>query len=204
MSNARELPTRRTAIAAAAALAVATLAGLPGLARAEELVLHGPHPSLRQNAVSVQFLMGHGFGDSFSGTGMGLGYGMMLRGPLWLDLQMNVRAASCSVFTNRCGVRGSDTEIMAGLAWRFRTDVPAVPYVRGAVGLLHLFPKGADSAVGVGARGGVGVRYYIFDWFGLGLEMGLSVGHGYFADGYQPSKTYTVGDVGVGVEAQFH
>jgi hypothetical protein len=216
MSNVRELPTpprrrrrRRPSVAALVAAASATAvaaflgAGVGGRARADDLILQGPHPELKHNAVSVQLLMGHGFGDSFSGSGVGVGYGLMLRGPLWLDLQMNVRAASCSVFTGRCGTKGSDAEILAGVAWRFRTDIPVVPYVRGLAGLLYLFPEGADSAVGIGARGGAGMRYYIWDWFGLGIELGLSVGHGFYGDAHEGSRTHAVGDVALGVEAQF-
>jgi hypothetical protein len=140
MSNVREPPTRsrlvaRLVVAAAAAGLAASLGGGGAVRRAhaaEELMLQGPHPELKENAVSVLALMGHGFGDSFSGSGVGLGYGLMLRGPLWLDLQTNIRTKGCSLFTGRCGTKGSDVELLAGFAWRFRTDIPVVPYVRGA------------------------------------------------------------------------
>ena len=52
-------------------------------------------------------------------------------------------------------------------------------------------------------RGGAGARYYIFDWLGFGIELGLTLGHGYFDSTYRGSHSYTVGDVAVGVEAQF-
>jgi hypothetical protein len=62
---------------------------------------------------------------------------------------------------------------------------------------------GEDAAVGLAVRGGAGMRYYIWDWFGLSLELGLSLGRGSYADSYPASHNYAVGDVALGVEAQF-
>jgi hypothetical protein len=171
--------------------------------RADEIVLAGPHPSLKQNAVNLQFLFGDGVGDSFSGRGVGIGYGYMLQGPLWLDLQMNLRASACGPLGG-CGTNnGSDAELMAGVAWRFRTDIPVVPYVRGAAGLIYLYPDGAQNAMGLAVRAGIGARYYVFDWLGFGIEGALSLGHGYYAADYPGGHTYAVGDMCVGVEFQF-
>lgn len=184
-------------------LAAGLLLAPGGQARADDLVLAGPHPSLKENAVSLQALFGDGLGDSFSGRGIGLGYGYMLHGPLWLDLQMNLRTSACSPFGG-CGPHtGSDAELMAGVAWRFRTDIPVVPYVRGAAGMVYLYPDNAQSAMGLAARAGVGIRYYVFDWLGFGVETAVSVGRGYFAADYAGGHTYAVGDMAVGVEFQF-
>ena len=173
-------------------------------ARADDLVLAGPHPSLKENAITVQFLAGEGLGDSFTGRGVGLGYGYMLQGPLWLDLQMNVRASGCGPFRSSCGAHtGNDAELMAGVAWRFRTDIPVVPFLRGDAGLVYLYPDGAQSAFGLAVRGGAGMRYYVFDWLGFGVEGALSLGHGYFAQAYTAGKGYAVVDVAFGVEYQF-
>jgi hypothetical protein len=177
--------------------------GAAGVARADELVLAGPHPALKENAVSLQFLFGAGISDSWSGRGLGIGYGYMLRGPLWLDLQMNLRASSCGPFGD-CGPHtGNDAELMAGAAWRFRTDIPVVPFLRGGIGLIYLYPNGAQSAIGMAARAGAGVRYYIFDWLGFGVEAALSLGHGYLGQDYAGGHTYAVADMGIGVEYQF-
>jgi hypothetical protein len=170
---------------------------------ADEAVLAGPHPSRKENAVNVQFLVGTGLGDSFSGRGVGIGYGYMLHGPLWLDLQINVRASACGPLPACAGSTGDDAELMAGVAWRVRTDIPVVPYLRGAAGLLYLYPNGAANAVGLGARAGAGLRYYVFDWLGFGVEAALSLGHGYFAADYRGGRTYAVLDMAIGVEFQF-
>lgn len=167
-------------------------------------MLRGPLPDLKDNAVAVQLLIGSGLGDSFSGRGVGLGYGFMLRGQLWLDLQMNLRVASCGLGRGTCGPHdGSDAEVLAGVAWRFHTNIPLVPFVRGAGGLIYLDPSHAPSAAGIAARGGVGAKYYVYDWLGFGVEAALTLGHGFFADGYTGDRTYAVVDVGLGVEWQF-
>jgi hypothetical protein len=201
MSTRRTFPWTRCwrGALAVTALACTTTA----TARADELVLAGPHPALKENALNIQFLFGDGLGDSFSGRGIGIGYGYMLNGPLWLDLQLNTRMSACSAFRACTVYTGNDTELMAGLAWRFRTDVPVVPYARGAVGLVYLYPDGGQSAVGLAARAGVGLKYFVYDWLGFGVEAALSLGHGYFASGYPGGRTYAVGDMAAGVEWQF-
>ena len=185
---------------------VALALGLLGAtrARADEHLLSGPHPMLKENSASVSLLIGNGLGDTFSGRGVGLGYGYMLQGPLWLDLQANLRTSACNFFNGRCGTyAGNDVELLAGASWHFRTDVPAVPYVRGTAGLVYLYPQGAISALGLAVRGAVGVRYYFFDWFGFGIEAALSAGHAYFGSDYGGSHTYAVGDMVLGAEVQF-
>lgn len=185
------------------AIAVHLMLGAGTSARAADLILAGPHPFLKENALSVQFLMGSGLGDSFSGRGVGLGYGYMLNGPLWLDLQMNIRAATCSP-DSACGPHtGSDAELLAGAAWRFRTPVPLVPYLRGNAGLVYLYPRAGKDAIGLAVRGSAGAKYFVFDWLGFGLEAALSLGHGYFAADYAGDHTYAVFDVALGVEWQF-
>ena len=185
-------------------LAIGAIFTASAAARAEDMVLAGPHPFLKENAIAVQFLVGNGLGDSFSGRGVGLGYGYMLQGPLWLDLQMNVRASGCGPFSSSCGAHtGNAAELMTGIAWRFRTDIPVVPFLRGGAGVVYLYPDGAQSAFGLAARGGTGLKYYVFDWLGFGVEAALSLGHGYFAPTYSAGRGYAVFDMAVGVEYQF-
>lgn len=186
--------------ATALVLAVATSVSP---ARATELMLAGPHPMRNENALSLQIVSGDGFGDSFSGRGFNAGYGYMLQGPLWLDLQMTWRASACSLF-RPCGeFTGATAELMTGVTWRFRTDIPVVPYARGAAGLMFLYPDHFRNAMGVAVRAGGGLRYYIYDWLGFGVELGFSFGHASFADGYTGPSTYRVGDLSAGVEYQF-
>jgi hypothetical protein len=173
-------------------------------ALAKDLILEGPHPFLKDNALSVNYLMGTGLGNSFSGQGLGLGYAYMLDGPLWLDLQFNFRSSSCSPWRGSCGAyTGNDAEVMAGIAWRIQMSVPLVPFARVHAGPVFLYPDGATSAVGLAARAGVGARYYIFDWLGFGAEAAMSLGHGFFAATYAASHTYAIVDMILGTEIQF-
>lgn len=179
------------------------MAVISGGARADDMILSGPHPFLKENAVSLQFLLGTGLGDSFSGRGVGIGYGYMLQGPLWLDLQMNLRADACSPVADCAAPNGSDVELLAGVSWRIRTPVPLVPYLRAAAGPVFLYPAESPNAMGLAARGGAGARYYIFDYLGFGIEAALSLGHGYFDRSYGRSHTYAVFDAILGMEWQF-
>lgn len=175
----------------------------PRAASAENLVLAGPHPMRKANTLALHLVSGDGFGDSFSGRGFGLEYGYMLQGPLWLDLQATYRASACSLF-RACGMHtGDSAELLVGLAWRFRTDIPLVPYLRGAAGLLFLYPDRFQNAMGVAVRGGGGLRYYLYDWLGFGAELGMTLGHASFTDEYTGDSTHFLGDLSANVEFQF-
>lgn len=176
----------------------------PRPAGAHDLFLEGPHPFLRENALSVSYLLGTGLGHSFSGQGIGLDYGYMASLPLWLDLQLNFRGTTCPPWRGDCGpYTGNDVEALAGVAWRLRLEVPVVPFVRGDAGLVFLYPDGSTSAVGLAGRVGAGAKYFVFDWLGFGAELALSLGHGFFPSQYAGDRTYAVVDMGLGVELQF-
>jgi hypothetical protein len=196
---------RRAALGPVAVLSVAlaAAAATPGSAAAENLVLSGPPPMLNENALTLHLVSGDGLGGSFSGRGFALGYGYMLQGPLWLDLQMTWRASACSLLRSCSERAGDSAELLAGLAWRFRTDIPLVPYVRGAMGLVFLYPDHFKNAMGVMVRAGGGLRYFVYDWLGFGAELGLSIGHANFAEDYPGDDVYRVVDLGAGVEFQF-
>jgi hypothetical protein len=179
------------------------LATAPRRARAEELMLTGPHPFLKENALSLQVLLSAGLGDSSNGRGVGIGYGYMLDGPLWLDLQLNVRGASSSPLVACQPTSADAVELLGGLTWRLRTPVPVVPYLRLAGGLLYLYPRAGANAAGPAGRAAVGARYYVFDWLGFVLEGALSVGHAYLDRDYPGSHNYAIFDAGLGVEWQF-
>jgi hypothetical protein len=175
----------------------------PSRAAAENLVLSGPPPMLNENSVSLHLVSGDGLGGSFSGRGFALGYGYRLQGPLWLDLQMTWRASACSLLRSCSDTAGDSAELVAGLTWRFRTDIPLVPYVRGAMGLVYLYPDHFKNAMGVMVRAGGGLRYFIYDWLGFGAELGMSLGHANFDDDYTGNNVYRVVDLAAGVEFQF-
>jgi hypothetical protein len=192
------------ALAAAAAIVV------PSAARADENLLHGPHPFLRDNQLSLHILIGQGMGDTLSGAKLALDYGYKLTdsvvAPVWLSLQVNYEHAGCTAAANSgvCGTNSGDViETLAGARWTFATPIPLVPFLESAAGLLFAFPNGATDAVGLGVRFVGGANYFFFDWLGLGAQVGFSVGHiGYDAT-FAGSHNYAVLDFGGGLEFQF-
>jgi hypothetical protein len=175
----------RAAFAPALAVAlILTGAGAPGAARADD----------KDNAVSVHYLFSGGIGDSWSGNKVALDYGYRLDGPAWLDLQFNLQLGNC--LATSCGRTGSVFELMAGGKWRFVMPTPFVPYVKAGAGPVFLFPDQARSAFGLAIRGGGGVNYFFFDWFGVGIEGDLSLGHAFFDSTFTGSHTYAVFDIG--------
>jgi hypothetical protein len=203
MSARTQFPSPSRALVLALLLAW-LLALVPRAAHAHDLFLEGPHPFLRENTLSVNYLLGTGLGRSFSGQGLGVDYGYMASLPLWIDLQLNFRGSTCPPWRTACGsYTGNDVEALAGLAWRFRLEVPVVPFVRANAGPVFLYPDGASSAVGLAGRVGGGARYFVFDWLGFGGEVALSLGHGFFPSQYPGSRTYAVIDMALGVELQF-
>lgn len=193
----------RRALAALATVVAIVLAGAGTPARADENLLHGPHPFLKDNELSAHFLLAAGLGDSWGGTKVAIDYGYRLTGPSWLDLQLNIQKGSCPLSSGSCAGSGTVFETLAGGKWKFRTSLPLVPYAKGAAGLIYLFPDQAHSAVGLAARLGGGLNYFFFDWLGLGAEFGLSLGHGFFDSTYAAGHGYAVLDFGGGVEFQF-
>ena len=182
------------------------------VARAEETqnLLHGPHPFLKDNELSVHALIGEGQGDALSGAKLELGYGYKLTGgadPFWLNLLLSFEHSGCNPSSggvNDCaGVTGDIVETMAGMKWKLATPIPLVPYLQGNAGLVFAFPNGATDALGLAIRAAGGANYFFFDWLGLGIQVGFSVGRiGYDAT-FHGSHTYAVVDFGGGVEFQF-
>jgi hypothetical protein len=194
----------------ALALVLALLS--PSVARADENqnLLHGPHPFLKDNELSVHALIGEGQGDALSGAKLELGYGYKLTGggaPFWLNLLLSFEHSGCnpaSGGTDDCaGVTGDIVETMAGVKWTFATPIPVVPYLQGNAGFVFAFPNGATDALGLAIRGAGGANYFFFDWLGLGIQVGVSVGRIDYDGTFHGSHTYSVVDFGGGVEFQF-
>jgi hypothetical protein len=183
-------------------LFAALLASTPARA-ADENLLRGPHPFLKDNELSAHLLLAEGLGDSWTGTKLGLEYGYRLSGPTWLNLQINIQKGACTLTPGQCIRSGSVFETLAGGKWKFSTQSPLVPYAKAATGLIYLFPQEARSAVGFAVRGGGGVNYFFFDWLGFGIEANLSLGHGFFDSSYTAGHGYAIIDIGGGVEFQF-
>jgi hypothetical protein len=169
-------------------------------------MLRGPHPFLKENALSAHVLLGLGGASTPSGTKIGLDYGYRLRGPAWLDLQLNLQHGNCgSVPAGGGGCphpAGSAYEILGGVKGKWATALPIVPFVAGAAGLVYAFPTGGPFGVGVMARVSGGANYFFFDWLGAGVQVGYSLGHvSYPRNG--PGASYGVVDFGAGLEYQF-
>jgi hypothetical protein len=184
-------------------LALAALA-LPARARAAtdgDNMLRGPHPFRRDNELSAHMLLAAGGSNTPNGGKLALDYGYKLRGPVWLNLQLNWQSASCQSpgGGNNCtSPAGQVYETLVGAKLKWRTAIPIVPYIKGGVGLAYAFPVGASNGWGLAARAGGGASYFIFDWLGLGLELGFSLGHLTTA-----KSSYSVMDFGGGLEFQF-
>jgi hypothetical protein len=183
--------------------------GAPRAARADENLLHGPHPFLKENDLSAHVLIADGLGDSMSGAKLALDYGYRLHGglvPFGLDLSINMQHATC-VSRQPFGDCGPGTgtvfETLAGVRWKFATPIPLVPYAAAAGGLVFSFPNGADDAAGLMARAVGGANYFFFDWLGLGAQVGFSVGKLDYDSTFPGSHTYAVFDLGGGLEFQF-
>ncbi len=187
----------------------ALVASVPAPARADDNLLRGPHPFLKQNALSVFALVASGQGDSMGGAKVVFDYGYKLTGgamPAWLDLAVGVQHATCASgsVSTACGQQtGTAFETLAGVKWKFATEIPLVPFVGANAGFAFGFPNGADAGMGVMARAVGGATYFFTDWVGVGLQVGYSLGRLGYDDTFTGSHTYAVFDVGGGVEFQF-
>lgn len=186
------------------ALAAVTWLGGTALGAATDgdNMLRGPHPFRRDNELSAHVLIAAGGANTPNGGKLGLDYGYKLRGPVWLNLQFNSQRAGCTTQsggTPRCSEpAGQVYETIVGAKLKWATAIPLVPFVKGGVGLAYAFPVGASNGLGFAARAGGGVNYFFFDWLGLGLEIGFSLGSLTTA-----SSSYSVMDFGGGVEFMF-
>jgi len=194
-----------------AAAALASLVACPSVARAQENLLHGPHPFLKDNDVSLHVLVGEGVGATLSGAKLAMSYGYKLTGgvvaPVWLDLQVNYEHSGCNADTANSGMCGTNSgdmiETLVGARWTFGTPLPLVPFLKTGAGLLFAFPNGASDAVGLGVRAVGGANYFFFDWLGLGAQVGFSLGRIDYDATFKGSHNYASLDFGGGIEFQF-
>jgi hypothetical protein len=190
------------------ALTVAATAA-PAAARADDNLLHGPHPFMKENELAAHVLIANGFGDSISGAKLAFDYGFrLLNGPIpfGLDLAINFQHGTCTTEANTTACppnTGSVFETLAGVKWKIPTPIPLVPYLSAAGGLVFSFPNGANAAAGPMIRAVGGANYFFFDWFGLGIQVGYSLGNLNYNSTFQGSHTYSVFDLGGGLEFQF-
>jgi hypothetical protein len=184
------------------ALTISVLLARP--ARAENL-LRGPFPFVHQNELSLHGAWGVGLGDSFAGPKAVLDYGYKLRGGVWLDLGFGFLNGRCRPHDDSdvCARKGDVAEVLAGIKWKLQMNVPVVPYAKALAGLAYLFPDDGRSALGPILRGGIGAKYFLYEWLGLGLELTASLGHAGYEEESGLSRTLSGLDAGVGAEVQF-
>jgi hypothetical protein len=140
---------------------------------------------------------------------------------LWLDFGANFTIGSgCSYVSGNnfyaCGYasNGDTIEPLAGVRLKFRTPIPLVPYARADATVIGVFNRYCgDNALAFGARLGGGANYYVLKWLGLGLDMGFTLGPGFYfgnnanqcPDFYYGSHVefYATYDLSVGAEFIF-
>ena len=177
-------------------------AALP--ARAEEELLRGPHPFIKNDELALHAGFSGGLGDNVSGLRLQGDYSYRLGQVTWFDVQMGVVSGSCRTQEIACSDgTGNSVDVVAGAAWKFQTRLPLVAQVRVDGGPLFLFPDSARSSMGFIFRGGAGLHYFLYDWFGLGGEIAGAWGMGFFRA--SPRHTGNLGSVEatLGVTLQF-
>jgi hypothetical protein len=210
LAAVRVLPPRLPALAAgllAAGLAATTVT-LPvaPAAAADEPFLRGPHPFRKENALSLA--AGFGVANGFDGVQAALDYGYEISGSLWFDVRFDLldagdnpagSAASCPA----CAEVATFADVMAGLRYKLQTDIPLIPYGSAVVGPVFLFNQGASGAFGFALRVSAGAKYFLYDWLGLGLELGLLLGGAVVDEAAGLSSGLRMFDLGLGAEVQF-
>lgn len=170
-----------------------------------ERLLEGPHPFLRDNELSLHGGYAAGFGDTFAGPKLIIDYGYKLDRGIWLDLGLGLLSGVCRPHDGdpACARKGDSAEVLGGIKWKLRMNVPVVPYAKVQAGLAYQFPESARSAWGPMVRGGLGAKYFLYEWFGVGAEITASAGRAAYQDGSTLSRALGGLDATLGAEVQF-
>jgi hypothetical protein len=170
-----------------------------------ENLLRGPYPFLRDNELSVHGGYAAGFGDTFAGAKASIDYGYKLDAGLWLDIGAGLLSGQCRprAKDGPCARKGDAAEVLAGVKWKLRMNVPVVPYAKLVAGLAYLYPNGERSALGPLLRTGVGAHYFFYEWLGMGMELTMALGSAGYDDGVALSHTLAGIDVTAGAELAF-
>jgi hypothetical protein len=189
----------------AAALLVVNLGAAPAVGAVDEPLLRGPHPFRMDNALTIS--AGYGLGSGFHGLSAGLDYGYQIAGSLWFDLRFDLVDAAghapAPLPCIACAEVTTFADVLAGLRFKLQTDIPLVPYGSVAVGPVFLFHQGAPGAVGMALQTAIGAKYFLFDWFGLGAELGLLLGGAVVDEMAGLTPYLRLIDLGIGAEVQF-
>ena len=119
------LRTVRCPLRALLSFLVLLCAALP--VQAEEELLRGPHPFIKNDELALHAGFSGGLGDNVSGLRLQGDYGYRLSQVTWLDIQMGVVSGSCRSKEIACSDgTGYSVDIVAGAAWKFQTRLPRV------------------------------------------------------------------------------
>lgn len=179
-------PPRPLAIALPLMLGLALLL-LPGgrAAWAQTLptegeLLRGPYPFALANDLTLDG--GYAKANGWSGARVSVAYGYTLAGSLCLALQIDTVSAGSlerpapPADCTRCGEVSSYFDVLAGLKYKLSTPIPLVPYAAVVMGPVFLFHERARGAMGIAVRTAVGARYFLYEWLGVGMELGGTLG----------------------------
>jgi hypothetical protein len=169
-------------------------------AAAEEPFLRGPHPFRKDNALSVG--AGYGLASGFHGVAAALDYGYQIAGSLWLDLRFDMVDAQTGADRPAAEV-ATFTDVLGGIRYKLQTDIPLVPYAGAVLGPVFLFHEGAAGAFGLALRVSAGAKYFLFEWLGLGVELGGVLGGAVVDEAAGLSSSVRLFDLGIGAEIQF-
>ena len=171
-------------------------------AAADEPFLRGPHPFRKDNALSVG--AGYGVGSGFHGVSAAVDYGYQIAGSLWLDLRFDMVDADHGLEPPAQGAHvATFADVLGGIRYKLQTDIPLVPYAGAVLGPVFLFHNGAEGAFGVALRLSVGAKYFLYEWLGLGIELGGVIGGAVVDEAAGLSPHVRLFDLGIGAEIQF-
>jgi hypothetical protein len=138
---------------------------------------------------------------------------------LWLNLGSNLTiGGGCNYIAGNhyyCGLanNGDTIEPFFGVKMKFRTPIPLVPYAKIDGTLVGIFARFCgDNGVAVAARLAGGLKYFLTRNVGVGAELAMTVGPGFYGgasaactDYYYGShvELYAAFDLGVGAEFVF-
>ncbi len=171
-------------------------------AAADEPFLRGPHPFRKDNALSVG--AGYGVASGFHGVAAAVDYGYQIAGSLWLDLRFDMIDAQSDADRGAAGAQvATFTDVLGGIRYKLQTDIPLVPYAGALLGPVFLFHDGADGAFGAALRISAGVKYFLYEWLGLGIEVGSVLGAAVVDEARGLDPQVRLFDLGIGAEIQF-
>jgi hypothetical protein len=182
-------------------------ADAPAASDTEAQLLRGPYPFALDNDLTLDG--GYAKANGWGGARASAAYGYSLAGSLWLALQVDTVSATSVTSPapapdcTRCGEVTNYFDVLAGLKYKLRTPVPLVPYAAVVMGPVFLFHERARGAMGIAVRSAVGARYFLYEWFGVGMELGLMLGAAAVDEAAGLDSQVRMLDINLGAQVHF-